>query len=48
MGDFNGSELLFPAKEKDLALMAGGAWKHMGATPFRDDTEALQRFIADA
>ncbi|KAI0969054.1 hypothetical protein F4678DRAFT_178756 [Xylaria arbuscula] len=45
VGDFSGTELLFPAKEKDLALMAGGAWKHMGATPFLDDTEILQRFL---
>jgi hypothetical protein len=44
--DFNGTELLFPGKEKDLTLMVGGAWKHMGATPFRDDTETLRRFIA--
>ncbi|KAJ8123982.1 hypothetical protein ONZ43_g194 [Nemania bipapillata] len=48
IGDFNGTELLFSAKEKDSALMAGGAWKHMGATPFQDDTAALQRFIAEA
>ncbi|KAI1424261.1 hypothetical protein F5Y12DRAFT_459955 [Xylaria sp. FL1777] len=44
IGDFSGTELLFPAKEKDLALMSGGAWKHMGATPFQDDTETLRRF----
>ncbi|KAI1749019.1 FAD/NAD(P)-binding domain-containing protein [Xylaria castorea] len=48
MGDFNGTELLFPAKEKDLALMSGGAWKHMGATPFQDDAESFQRFLAKA
>lgn len=46
MGDFNGNELLFPAREKDVALMSGEAWKHMGATPFQDDTETLQRFIS--
>ncbi|KAI0423973.1 FAD/NAD(P)-binding domain-containing protein [Xylaria sp. FL1042] len=46
VGDFSGSELLFPAKEKNLDLMSGGAWKHMGATPFQDDTESLQRFLA--
>lgn len=45
MGDFNGDELLFPAREKDVALMSGGAWKHMGATPFQDDSETLERFI---
>ncbi|KAI1294111.1 hypothetical protein F5Y03DRAFT_320354 [Xylaria venustula] len=45
IGDFSGTELLFLAKEKDLALMSGGAWKHMGATPFEDDTEILQRFL---
>ncbi|KAI8627489.1 FAD/NAD(P)-binding domain-containing protein [Xylariaceae sp. FL1651] len=43
--DFGSTELLFRAKEKDIALMSGGAWKHMGATPFQDDTEALQRFL---
>ncbi|RWA08573.1 hypothetical protein EKO27_g6540 [Xylaria grammica] len=48
IGDFSGTEMLFPAKEKDLALMSGGAWKHMGATPFQDDTESLQRFFNKA
>ncbi|TGJ77598.1 hypothetical protein E0Z10_g10673 [Xylaria hypoxylon] len=48
IGDFSGTELLFPAKEKDLALMSGGAWKHMGASPFQDDTETLQRFFTKA
>ncbi|KAI0418190.1 hypothetical protein F5X98DRAFT_363240 [Xylaria grammica] len=48
IGDFSGTEMLFPAKEKDLALMSGGAWKHMGATPFLDDTESLQRFFNKA
>ena len=45
--DFNGTEFLFTAKEKDLALMSGGAWKRMGATPFQDDSEDLQRFLAE-
>ncbi|KAJ3579675.1 hypothetical protein NPX13_g900 [Xylaria arbuscula] len=45
IGDFGETELLFPAKEKDLALMSSGAWKHFGAAPFQDDTTALQRFI---
>ncbi|KAI0803455.1 FAD/NAD(P)-binding domain-containing protein [Xylaria sp. FL0064] len=44
--DFSGSELLFSAKEKDLDLMSGGVWKHMGATPFQDDTTMLQKFLA--
>ncbi|KAI1978380.1 hypothetical protein LOZ53_003184 [Ophidiomyces ophidiicola] len=30
------TELLFSGKEKDLALMAGGAWKNMGVKPFED------------
>ncbi|KAJ5471087.1 FAD/NAD(P)-binding domain-containing protein [Penicillium desertorum] len=30
------AELLWPTKEKDLALMSAQAWKHMGATPFED------------
>ncbi|KAH8160680.1 hypothetical protein CIB48_g7567 [Xylaria polymorpha] len=47
VGDFSGTELIFQSKEKDLALMSGGAWKHMGATPFRDDTEDLKRFLAE-
>ncbi|KAI1347884.1 hypothetical protein F5Y01DRAFT_307198 [Xylaria sp. FL0043] len=46
VGDFSGSELLFTAKEKHLDLMSGGAWKHMGATPFQDDTTTLQKFLA--
>ncbi|GAP85205.1 putative apoptosis-inducing factor 2 [Rosellinia necatrix] len=45
VGDFSGTELLFPSKEKDVALMAGGAWRHMGATPFQEDAVALQRFV---
>ncbi|KAF2972042.1 hypothetical protein GQX73_g1608 [Xylaria multiplex] len=45
IGDFSGTEMLFPAKEKDLALMAGGAWKHMGAIPFQDDSETLEKFL---
>jgi hypothetical protein len=44
--DFSGTEFLFTAKEKDITLMSRGAWKHMGATPFEDDTEALERFFA--
>ncbi|KAI1817026.1 FAD/NAD(P)-binding domain-containing protein [Poronia punctata] len=48
IGDFNGTEMLFPAKEKDVALMSGGAWKHLGATPFEDDTEALRRFLSES
>ncbi|KAI8953266.1 hypothetical protein F4801DRAFT_576720 [Xylaria longipes] len=48
VGDFNGTECIFSAKEKDLALMSGGAWKNLGATPFQDDTEVLQRFLAEA
>ncbi|KAI0543648.1 FAD/NAD(P)-binding domain-containing protein [Xylaria curta] len=46
--DFNDTELLFTVKEKDLALMSGGAWKRMGATPFQDDSEDLRRFLAKA
>ncbi|KAI0474233.1 FAD/NAD(P)-binding domain-containing protein [Xylaria cf. heliscus] len=46
VGDFSGTELLFASKDKDQTLMVGGAWKHMGATPFQDDTEDLQRFLA--
>ncbi|EEP82858.1 predicted protein [Uncinocarpus reesii 1704] len=30
------AELLFHAKEKDIALMSEGAWRAMGATPFED------------
>nr|KMM69653.1 hypothetical protein CPAG_05967 [Coccidioides posadasii RMSCC 3488] len=30
------AELLFHAKEKDIALMAEGAWRNMGATPFEE------------
>ncbi|KAI1365111.1 hypothetical protein F5Y08DRAFT_304897 [Xylaria arbuscula] len=48
IGDFGGTELLFPAKEKDLALMSSGAWKHFGAAPFQDDVETLQRFTIKA
>ncbi len=48
IGDFNGTELLFPAKEKELDLMSGRAWKNLGATPFQDDTETLQRFFTKA
>ncbi|KAI1117855.1 hypothetical protein F5Y14DRAFT_447797 [Nemania sp. NC0429] len=46
VGDFSGTELLFPAREKDVALMSAGAWKHMGGTPFQDDTETLLRFMS--
>ncbi|KAK5625483.1 hypothetical protein RRF57_001199 [Xylaria bambusicola] len=45
IGDFDGTELLFSTQDRDLALMSGGAWKHMGATPFQDETETLQRFV---
>ncbi|KAI3325355.1 FAD/NAD(P)-binding domain-containing protein [Xylariaceae sp. AK1471] len=48
VGDFSGTELLFPAKEKDIALMSRGAWRHMGATPFQEEAEALQRFLTKA
>ncbi|TRX95915.1 hypothetical protein FHL15_003057 [Xylaria flabelliformis] len=48
MEDFNGTELLFTAKEKDLALMSRGAWKRMGATPFQDEAEDLRRFLVEA
>ncbi|KAJ2967712.1 hypothetical protein NUW58_g10385 [Xylaria curta] len=47
MEDFSGTELLFPAKETDLALMSAGTWVHMGATPFEDDTEILKRFTSE-
>ncbi|KAJ5593231.1 FAD/NAD(P)-binding domain-containing protein [Penicillium hordei] len=30
------AELLWPTKEKDLALMSAKAWRRMGATPFED------------
>jgi hypothetical protein len=33
------TELLFPAEEKDLALMCDGSWRHWGATPFEDNFE---------
>ncbi|KAI1451621.1 FAD/NAD(P)-binding domain-containing protein [Annulohypoxylon moriforme] len=30
------TEFLFPAKEKDVALMSAGAWHKLGAKPFED------------
>ncbi|KAI0404089.1 FAD/NAD(P)-binding domain-containing protein [Xylaria palmicola] len=48
MGDFSGTELLFRAKEKDVALMSRGAWKHMGAVPFQEDSETLKKFLTEA
>ncbi|KAL1850463.1 hypothetical protein VTK73DRAFT_9655 [Phialemonium thermophilum] len=30
------NELLFPSVDKDVALLADGAWKNMGAEPFTD------------
>ncbi|KAI0205992.1 FAD/NAD(P)-binding domain-containing protein [Astrocystis sublimbata] len=48
IGDFSGTELLFPAKEKDVPLSSQGAWKLMGATPFQEDSKTLQRFLAES
>lgn len=31
------TELLFPAEEKDLALMCAGSWAALGVKPFEDD-----------
>ncbi|KAI2606322.1 FAD/NAD(P)-binding domain-containing protein [Hypoxylon fragiforme] len=36
VGDGN-TELLFPRKEKELALMSAQAWRKLGAKPFEDD-----------
>jgi NADH dehydrogenase FAD-containing subunit len=33
------TELLFPAKEEDLALMCDGSWRYWGVTPFEYDYE---------
>ncbi|KAL7622745.1 hypothetical protein AAE478_006423 [Parahypoxylon ruwenzoriense] len=45
VGDGN-TEFLFPTKEKDVALMAKGAWKKLGARPFEDDDSFLSRIRA--
>ncbi|KAI1808940.1 FAD/NAD(P)-binding domain-containing protein [Daldinia bambusicola] len=37
------TEFLFPAKEKNEALMAAGAWHRLGAKPFEDDGEFLRK-----
>ncbi|KAI0847456.1 FAD/NAD(P)-binding domain-containing protein [Daldinia vernicosa] len=39
-------EFLFPAKEKNEALMAAGAWHRLGAKPFEDDGEFLRKIKA--
>ncbi|EPE34307.1 FAD/NAD(P)-binding protein [Glarea lozoyensis ATCC 20868] len=33
----DGTELLFPAVENDLALMCDGSWRHWGVVPFEDE-----------
>jgi NADH dehydrogenase FAD-containing subunit len=33
------TELLFPAEEKDLALMCDGSWRHWGVIPFEESVE---------
>ncbi|KAI1370762.1 FAD/NAD(P)-binding domain-containing protein [Hypoxylon crocopeplum] len=41
------TEFLIPAKEKDVALMAGGAWHKLGAKPFEDnESEFLSKIRA--
>ncbi|KAI5860064.1 FAD/NAD(P)-binding domain-containing protein [Durotheca rogersii] len=37
------TELLFRAKDKDVALMVDGVWKRLGATPFEDDDTFLSK-----
>ncbi|EJT69177.1 hypothetical protein GGTG_13286 [Gaeumannomyces tritici R3-111a-1] len=38
------TEFLWHTKEKDVALMADGAWEHMGAKPFKDDKDLLAQY----
>ncbi|XXH04276.1 hypothetical protein Hte_010690 [Hypoxylon texense] len=40
------TEFLFPAKEKDEALMAAGAWHKLGAKPYEDDGSFLSKINA--
>ncbi|KAI1494188.1 hypothetical protein F5X96DRAFT_35473 [Biscogniauxia mediterranea] len=41
------TELLFRSKEKDIALMSARAWKQLGAKPFEDNSEVMDKIAID-
>ncbi|KAI5920985.1 hypothetical protein F4810DRAFT_680490 [Camillea tinctor] len=41
------TELLFRTKEKDIALMSAHAWKQLGAKPFEETSEIMDKIAID-
>ncbi|KAI0596171.1 hypothetical protein F4775DRAFT_594603 [Biscogniauxia sp. FL1348] len=41
------AEILFRTKEKDIALMSAHAWRQLGAKPFEDTSEIMDKIAID-